>query len=91
MEPTLRSRRNPAIDLWKFIYCWFIVFYHICRALDGQLSAGRFGVEFFLLTAGVFFFQGLEKKINTPPAGRFSTAGVVFSPGLSPRSSLLLS
>ena len=53
---------NNDIALFKFIYSWFIVFYHF-DATHAHVEAGYFGVEFYLIVAGVFFFQSYEKQL----------------------------
>ncbi len=67
MAVSTASRRNVMIDLGKFVYIWVIVFYHIYRDTESHFISGRFGVEFFLLAAGVFFFRGLERNLADPP------------------------
>lgn len=55
------------IDIWKFVYAWFIVFYHIYKSTGQHFAGGFYGVEFYLLAAGVFFFRKLEKGPENPP------------------------
>ena len=63
----MEKRKNGKIELIRFIFTMFIVFYHCQRHyLKGVLYAGHFtffargyiGVEFFFLVTG-FFMQGL--------------------------------
>ena len=59
-----------AADLGKYFYCWFIVFYHYYNYyVTGQdlLPGGKFGVEYFLLAAGVFFFRHLDRHPDETP------------------------
>lgn len=72
MELTKAEQRNVTIDLWKFIYCWFIVFFHFYNDPRIHFIGGRYSVDFFLLTAGLFFFQGLEKNPDMPPHKRIA-------------------
>lgn len=62
-------QRNVTIDLWKFVYGWFIVIYHIYNATGLHFKGGYYVVEFYLLAAGVFFFRTLEKHAPDPPPG----------------------
>lgn len=70
MESKNADQRNVMIDLGKFVYSLVIVFYHIYRSTGAHFVSGRYGVEFFLLAAGLFFFQSLEKHPDTPPSKR---------------------
>lgn len=70
MEALSRPQRNVMIDLGRFTYCWVVVFYHIYNGTGAHFISGRFGVEFFLLVAGVFFFQHLERTEDETP-GRY--------------------
>lgn len=63
-----RMVRNPAIDFWKFLYSWCIVFYHFYAKTQEHLIGGWIGVEYYLLCAGVFFFRSVER--NTDGEGR---------------------
>lgn len=54
--------RNRSIDFFKFLYSWIIVFYHFYPSSAAKVSGGYYGVEFYLLTAGVFLFQSFEKQ-----------------------------
>ena len=63
-----------AADLGKFVYCWAIVFYHYYNyyVTDSPdlFPGGKFGVEYFLLVAGVFFFRHLDRHQGETP-GRY--------------------
>lgn len=67
MEQPAPRQRNVTIDIWKFVYAWFIVFYHIYKSTGLHFAGGYYGVEFYLLAAGVFFFRTLEAKPDLPP------------------------
>lgn len=70
----------PIVDLWKFIYAWFIVIYHIYNATGLHLKGGYYAVEFYLLAAGVFFFRGLERRPDIPPSVRIGKRFLRFFP-----------
>lgn len=59
-----------TVDLGKFVYCWFIVFYHFYLNTADTFPGGKYGVEFYLLAAGVFFFRHLEHSQGETP-GRY--------------------
>lgn len=61
------EQRNLNIDLMKFLYSWFIVFYHFYSSTSSHFISGRYAVEFYLLTAGIFFFQAWERSEGAPP------------------------
>lgn len=67
MEALSRPQRNVMIDLGRFVYCWAVVFYHIYNGTGIHFITGRYGVEFFLLVAGVFFFRHLERDQDETP------------------------
>lgn len=67
MGLTKAGQRNVMIDLWKFVYAWFIVFYHFYSGIGDYFHSGYYCVDFFLIAAGVFFFRGLEKDPEAPP------------------------
>lgn len=54
-------------DLWKFVYSWFIVYFHFYLSTSLHFPGGKFGVEFFLLVAGVFFFRHLDRETAEIP------------------------
>ena len=56
------GRKNGFIDVQKFIYAWLIVAFHFGNATTDYLPGGASAVEFFVLTSGIFFFTGWEKK-----------------------------
>lgn len=63
--------KNSAIYFWKFLYCFFILFYHFYFQTKEHFISGRYGVEFYLLVAGVFLFtkydkQSINSNIQTP-------------------------
>lgn len=55
-----------SADLWKFIYSWFVVYFHFYISTSRHFPGGKFGVEFFLLAAGVFFFRHLDRDTFEP-------------------------
>ena len=66
---------NNDIALFKFIYCWYIVFYHFFQAEDGLFIGGYYGVEFYVLVAGIFFFRAYERQAES---GSLMTPGEYF-------------
>ena len=54
--------RNGAIDVYKFIFCWVIAFYHFYGNGQEHLHMGSLGVEFFVMVSGVFFFSKWERQ-----------------------------
>lgn len=52
---------NLDIQFVKFIYSWAIVIYHLAASTAVAFKGGYCGVEYFLLTAGVFLFLSFEK------------------------------
>jgi len=62
---------NLDIQITKFLYSWAIVIYHLAAITSVTFRGGYCGVEYFLLTAGVFLFLSFEKgeqsgKLRTP-------------------------
>jgi peptidoglycan/LPS O-acetylase OafA/YrhL len=65
------SGKNLDIHFFKFYYAWIIVLFHLGSSTAISCDGGFYAVEFFLLTAGVFFFLGYEKqcaksRLDTP-------------------------
>ena len=64
--------KNNDIQLFKFLYCWIIVLYHLKNYTSGiTCPGGSFGVEYFLMSSGVFLFMAFERqkengKLQTP-------------------------
>lgn len=61
----MTKNRNYNIDFWKFFYAWAIVFFHFYARTNEHIIGGRFGVEYFLLVSGVFFFMAYERESET--------------------------
>lgn len=66
-ERIVAKERNLNIDLMKFLYSWCIVFYHFYSSTKLHFMGGFYAVEFYLLAAGMFFFQVWEQAENEPP------------------------
>lgn len=58
----IMKKRNYTIDLMKFGMAIIVAYYHFYLATSKHFIGGGFAVEFFLLTAGVFFFAKLERE-----------------------------
>lgn len=56
------KEKNSAIYFWKFLYSFFIMYYHFYSQTKEHFLSGRFGVEFYLLVAGVFLFAKYDKQ-----------------------------
>lgn len=67
--------RNRSLDLFKFLYSWVIVYYHLLCSTTGAVRGGFFAVDFYLLTAGLFLFLSFEKQEE---AKRLITPGQYF-------------
>ncbi len=62
------EKRNGSIDLMKFVYAWFIVYYHFYFADHAHFISGRYAVEFFLLAAGAHCcYNPSEPPYGGPP------------------------
>lgn len=59
--------RNTNIDFLKFLYSLAIVFYHFYSETSLHFISGRYAVEFFLITAGIFFFKTWRRNEDPPP------------------------
>lgn len=59
---TGRAGRNHAVDAYKFIFCCIIAMFHFFGGSDAHMVGGAAGVEFFVMAAGLFFFQKLERE-----------------------------
>lgn len=57
-------KSNNAIYFWKIFYSFVIMFFHFYNQTKEHFIGGRFGVEFYLLTAGVFLFLSYEKQMS---------------------------
>lgn len=66
--------RNRAMDAYKFIFCCVIAVYHFFEKSDAHMLGGAGGVEFFVMAAGLFFFQKLEREMDAPDGGMDSVA-----------------
>lgn len=66
-ERERNKQRNLNIDLMKFLYSWCIVFYHFYSSTGLHFVSGYYAVEFYLLAAGIFFFQAWERSENELP------------------------
>ena len=66
--------RNRAMDAYKFIFCCVIAVYHFFEKSDAHMLGGAGGVEFFVMAAGLFFFQKLEREMAAPDGGMDSVA-----------------
>lgn len=53
--------RNRSIDVYKFLFCVIIMFFHFYRQTDEHMIGGAGGVEFFVLAASMFFYQKFYK------------------------------
>ena len=63
--------KNLDIQFFKFLYSCIIVIYHLAAHTSISCPGGYCGVEFFLLSAGLFLFMSFEKgeergKPHTP-------------------------
>lgn len=68
----MRSKNND-IQLFKFLYSWIIVLFHLNNyALSIECPGGYYGVEFYLLSAGIFLFSSYERQLAD---GRLNTPG----------------
>lgn len=63
----MSKERSNGIYFWKFFYSFVIMYFHFYLQTKELFLSGRFGVEFYLLTAGVFLFMGYERQAR---AGR---------------------
>lgn len=72
-------QRNVTIDLFKFVYSLFIVYYHFYSSDYAHFQGGKYAVEFYMLAAGVFFFSGLERR-EMPPHDRIAHRFMRFLP-----------
>ena len=65
--------QNNDIQFFKFLYCWVIVCYHLKNDTSGiTCPGGSFGVEYFLMSSGIFLFSAFERQKD---AGRIQTPG----------------
>ena len=60
----MRKEKNNAIYFWKFVYAFFVMYYHFYEATEEHFLSGRYGVEFYLLTAGAFLFMAYERQTS---------------------------
>lgn len=68
----MSKTKNGKIELYRFIFCLCILFFHIEKYLIGEPSLtridigffphGAMGVEFFFLVSGLFMAKSLSKK-----------------------------
>ena len=54
---------NNAIYFWKFLYSFIIVYFHFFQQTKAHFLSGRYGVDFYLLVAGLFLFSKYEKQM----------------------------
>ena len=66
--------RNRAMDVYKFIFCCVIAVLHFYKGSGAHMAGGGIGVEFFVMAAGLFFFQKLEREMAAPDGGMDSIA-----------------
>jgi len=57
--------KNVDIQLFKFLYSCLIVIYHLASSTRIVCPGGYYGVEYFLLTSGLFLFLSFDKKEGT--------------------------
>ncbi len=57
--------KNLDIQLFKFLYSCLIVVYHLASSTRINCPGGYYGVEYFLLTSGLFLFLSYDKKAGT--------------------------
>lgn len=72
-----KNKRNGKIELLRFIFCIFILFYHIGLPIYGRsdtpiigdhitfFSKGYLGVEFFFLVTGFLMARSAHKTNRT--------------------------
>ena len=65
------KKQNLDIQFFKFFYSCIIVLYHLAAWTTISCKGGYYGVEYFLLTAGLFLFlsfqRGEERGKNQTP------------------------
>ncbi len=57
--------KNLDVQLFKFLYSCIIVIYHLVPSTRIECPGGYYGVEYFLLTSGLFLFLSYDKKAGT--------------------------
>lgn len=71
MQGMVMKKQNLDIQFFKFIYSCVIVLYHLASNTAITCRGGYCGVEYFLLSAGLFLFmafqRGEEKGLNQTP------------------------
>lgn len=55
------KKQNLDIQFFKFFYSCIIVLYHMAAWTDISCKGGYYGVEYFLLTAGLFLFLSFRR------------------------------
>lgn len=65
------KKQNLDIQFFKFLYSCIIVIYHLAANTAISCKGGYCGVEYFLLTAGLFLFLSFQRgeergKVQTP-------------------------
>lgn len=59
----MTAKRNGNIEILRFIFCLFIVFFHFQSNIkNGYVETGYLGVEFFFLLSGIFLGKKLKKN-----------------------------
>ena len=61
-------KRNGAVDVYKFIFCWMIAFLHF-YGNGKHFPRGDLGVEFFVIISGVYFFDACMKLDKNSAGG----------------------
>ncbi len=58
----MTAKRNCNIEILRFFFCMFIIFYHIqSNVKNGYGATGYLGVEFFFMVSGIFLGKKLKK------------------------------
>ena len=58
----MTAKRNGNIEILRFIFCLFIVFFHFQRYIkNGYVETGYLGVDFFFMLSGIFLGKKLKK------------------------------
>lgn len=63
-------KRNGAVDVYKFIFCWMIAFLHF-YGNGKHFPRGDLGVEFFVIISGVYFFDACMKLDKNSAGGGY--------------------
>ena len=61
------SNRNSLIELYRFLFSLWVVWYHGYFAFKNQyFSHGYIAVEFFFILSGFYIFKTIEKQTDKP-------------------------